>query len=145
MDTEIDRFIAFLTSQYQSFCSLICIFVSLQRKRKISEREQHLQELTDKKSMLEASIASASKGKKDSVSLLSFGCFAFPWILYAVSGQSDRKELLEQLAKEQTEHDELTKELAIYSACDPDALKAKRKKATDLRDAANRWTAAILG
>ncbi len=65
-------------------------------------------------------------------------------ILYVVSGQSDRKELLEQLAKEQTEHDELTKELAIYSACDPDALKAKRKKATDLRDAANRWTGAIV-
>ncbi len=75
---------------------------------------------------------------------MSFGCFAFPLILYVVSGQSDRKELLEQLAKEQTEHDELTKELAIYSACDPDALKAKRKKATDLRDAANRWTGAIV-
>ncbi len=74
---------------------------------------------------------------------MSFGCFAFPLILYVVSGQSDRKELLEQLAQEQTEHDELNKELAIYSACDPDALKAKRKKVADLRDAANRWTGAI--
>lgn len=57
--------------------------------------------------------------------------------------QADRKELLETLARLQTEHDQLAKELEVYAACDPEVLDAKRKQSVVCRDAANRWTGAV--
>jgi hypothetical protein len=39
--------------------------------------------------------------------------------------QGDRKQLMEELALEQTKQEEVAKELEQYAQCDPDAIKAK--------------------
>ncbi|XP_076107851.1 meiotic nuclear division protein 1 homolog [Mytilus galloprovincialis] len=92
---------------------------SQNRKRKLLDLENRIEELDSKKRTLTEAIEKAKMGKEESDS---------------------RTELLTALAEKRTEKSHLMSEIEKYKECDPEVVEGVKKQAEISKDAANRWT-----
>ncbi|XP_021373110.1 meiotic nuclear division protein 1 homolog isoform X1 [Mizuhopecten yessoensis] len=92
---------------------------SQNRKRKINDVTNQLEEFESKKKALTESVLRAKVGKEDN---------------------DDRSELLAELVVKKDEKSRLMSELDLYRECDPDVLQEVQNQTVVAKEAANRWT-----
>ncbi|XP_041349028.1 meiotic nuclear division protein 1 homolog [Gigantopelta aegis] len=92
---------------------------SQNRKRKIDDLSNKLQEVKNKKQALDEAIAKAKVGKEET---------------------QNRTDILAELASKKDERQKLASQLEKYRECDPEVLEKIKKETTTAMEAANRWT-----
>ncbi|XP_060084485.1 meiotic nuclear division protein 1 homolog [Ylistrum balloti] len=92
---------------------------SQNRKRKICDLTNQLEELESKKAALTVSVSKAKVGKEEN---------------------EDRSDLLLELAERREEKSCLMSELELYRECDPEVLQEVQNHTAVAKEAANRWT-----
>ncbi|XP_022341799.1 meiotic nuclear division protein 1 homolog [Crassostrea virginica] len=92
---------------------------SQNRKRKLDDLTNRINELDDKRCALVDNVKKAKIGKEDS---------------------EKRSQILQSLEEKKQEKASLLKEIERYRECDPEVLESVRKQTGEAKEAANRWT-----
>lgn len=89
------------------------------RKRRVSELNNKVNEARKKMKTLEEQIVEAQAGREDS---------------------EERKEILKELAENKVILKDLKSQIEKYKDCDPEVLEQVKKQIVAFKEAANRWT-----